>query len=281
MGSRAGVRRLLVALLCLSLVPLLTGCYVAVGSGQVETRAFDLEDFNLVSIGSAFEADVSYAETYGVSVTADANLFDHLDLVRRGDTLYIGLKPGVTLRRGTLQAAITLPHLEGVDVSGASSVTVAGFTDAPRFDAGASGASHLTLDSLTLGSCKFDISGASHLELVDLQTDDADFEISGASRVNGWLLMRDGDLDVSGASQLTLRGSAKILELGASGASNLELNAFPMTGVDLVLSGASRAAVDVSERLDLELSGASTLYYAGSPHLGRVDVTGASTLVQR
>jgi hypothetical protein len=275
------VRRLSVALLCLILVPLLTGCYYAAGSGQVETRAFEIEDFNRVSVGSAFQADVSYGEAYQVSVTADANLFNYLDVVQRGNTLYIGLKPRIALRHGTLQAVVTLPYLEGIDASGASSVTVAGFTDAPRFDVEASGASRLTLDTLTLGNSKFDISGASQVELLDLRADDADFEVSGASRVNGRLLMRNGDLDVSGASQVNLRGSAGILKIEGSGASNLNLDGFPMADLDLSLSGASRGSVDISGRLDLDISGASTLYYAGSPKLGRVEVTGASTLVQR
>ena len=281
MGARFRLRPLFVALLCLCLVPLLTGCYFTAGSGQLETRDFDIQDFNKVSVSNAFEADVTYAETYSVSVTADANLFGYLEVVRRGGTLYIGLKPRVSLRSGTLQAAVTLPYLEGVDASGASTVSVAGFTDAARFDGEASGASRLTLDALVLGNCDFDISGASQLKLIDLNADDADFDVSGASRVNGRILMRNGDLEASGASQINLRGSAGILELKGSGASGLELGTFPLTDVDLELSGASHGTVDVSGRLDLDLSGASTLYYTGSPKLGRVEVTGGSTLVQR
>jgi hypothetical protein len=278
---RSRVRRGFLALLWLGLVPLLTGCYYTAGSGLVETRAFEIADFDRVAISSAFEADVSYGETCDVSVTADANLFNYVDVVRHGDTLYIGLKPRLTLRHGTLQAAVTLPHLEGIDASGAASVSVAGFTEATRFDAGASGASRLTLDTLTLGNSKFDISGASQLELRDLYADDADFEVSGASRVSGVVSMRNGDLDASGASQITLRGSAGVLTIEGSGASNLSLDDLPMAGLDLSLSGASRGAVNVSGQLDLDISGASTLYYSGSPKLGRVDVTGASTLVQR
>jgi len=280
-GQRSSARRLLVALLCLSLVPLLSGCYVAAGSGQVETRAFNIDGFTRVSVGSAFEADVSYAETYDVSVTADANLFNYVEVVRRGNTLHIGLKPRIALRHGTLQAVVTLPYLEGIDASGASKVSVAGFTDAARFDAEASGASRLTLDALTLGNSKFDISGASQVELVDLHTGDADFEVSGASRVNGVLVMRNGDLDASGASQIILRGSAGALKIDGSGASNLELDGFPAADVEMSLSGDSRGSVAVSGQLDLDISGASTLYYTGSPRLGRVEVTGASTLVQR
>jgi len=99
--------------------------------------------------------------------------------------------------------------------------------------------------------------------------------------VSGALEMRNGDLNLSGASQLTLDGSAGNLELEASGASKLELAAFSLNDVDLVLSGASQGAVNLSGRLDLDLSGASILYYQGTPQLGRVDISGASTLVQK
>jgi hypothetical protein len=47
------------------------------------------------------------------------------------------------------------------------------------------------------------------------------------------------------------------------------------------VSGAGQANVFVNGKLDAELSGASRLEYGGKPVLGKVEVTGGSTLKQK
>jgi hypothetical protein len=47
------------------------------------------------------------------------------------------------------------------------------------------------------------------------------------------------------------------------------------------LTDASHAVINVSTRMDVNLSGASTLEYAGSPKLGKLEMSGGSTLNQR
>ena len=47
---------------------------------------------------------------------------------------------------------------------------------------------------------------------------------------------------------------------------------------DIELSGASNAAVNITDEMDIKLSDASKLEYAGQPVLSGVDISGASTL---
>jgi hypothetical protein len=54
-----------------------------------------------------------------------------------------------------------------------------------------------------------------------------------------------------------------------------------MQNVDVEASGASRAEVNASGRLDAEASGASTVLYSGDPTLGRTNTSGASTIRAR
>jgi hypothetical protein len=210
------------------------------GSGNVVTEEQDVTGFDRVNASHAFHVDITQAEEFQVVVRIDDNLRQYLRVVKRGSTLEIGLEPGGvrSIGRATLEAEVTMPELTGVHLSGASHVTIAGFSSANPLDVDASGASEL----------RGDIAAA-----------DARFSVSGASRV-------------------TLSGSADDLTVEASGASRVDLSDFEVADAEIELSGASRATVSASGRLDARSSGASHLTYLGSPALGEIETSGASSI---
>lgn len=236
-------------LLCLLIAVAASGCcgpialggVGLVGSGRTVTREMDLAGFSHVQAGSAFVVDIKQASTYRVTVTVDDNLADYLDVSVSGDSLRLRLKPGHSYSRGTLRAEVTMPTLRGIDLSGASQATLAGFESA---------------ESLGLN-------------------------LSGASILRGSIEAGDVRLEASGASTVELTGAGDTLSGMGSGASAIRLADFPVGDADISLSGASRADLDVRGRLNADLSGASHLEYAGSPTLGRTQTSGGSTISAR
>jgi hypothetical protein len=217
----------------------LTGCGGWVtGSGKVETREMNFTDFTALDIDSAFEVDITQDDAYRVTITTDDNLFDYVNVNQSGKTLHIGLKQPYAYMRTTRKATITMPALQQLELSGASRAKVSGF----------------------------------------IATSPLEMDISGASKASGSLKMADGKFEVSGASTLELSGAGQNLSLEISGASTLKLGEFTAAKAVVNVSGASRATVNVTGRLDAEVSGASTLTYLGNPTLGDIEVTGASTL---
>ena len=85
-------------------------------------------------------------------------------------------------------------------------------------------------------------------------------------------------LTLSGASRCELAGSAANININASGASQINAPDFQLQNTDIVLSGASHAAINTAGTLNVELTGASSLDYSGSPSMGKVNVSGASSL---
>jgi hypothetical protein len=133
---------------------------------------------------------------------------------------------------------VTLPELAALDLSGACQATITSFQSANPFDA----------------------------------------DVSGASQLRGNIEVGDARFDVSGASQVTLRGSAGEVTVDASGASSVDLADFPLANANVKAGGASEVTVNASGMLDVDASGASNVYYAGSPTLGTIDTTGASNV---
>lgn len=234
-----------IALVLLPAVALLAGCAAlrassVTGSGNIVTQEKTLTGFDKVEVSHAFRANISQGDSFGVLVRIDDNLVKHLQVVKQGRTLKIGLKPNLRLRitEATREAEVTLPELTGLDLSGASRGTLSGFGSTKALDV--------------------DVSGASHL-LGNIEAGDVQFDVSGASEVN-------------------LSGSAQDVGIDASGASTVKLADFPAKGATVDASGASQVTVNAGGRLDADASGASYVHYLGGPTLGAIETSGASSV---
>jgi hypothetical protein len=259
------VKKLAISLALVAFISVLAvtiGCgAVVIGSGETATWVMDYSDFNKLEVSSAFELEVVRDDAYLVRITIDKTLYEYLKIDQRGNTLRIGLKPNHTYSGTTQQAVVHLPDLQRLELSGASKAVVSGFSVAHSLD--------------------FELSGASRLGLGPTIAGNGGFKLSGASSASGQIQMDDGHFDLSGASSLELQGSGDDITIGASGASSVSLPDFAVATADVDLSGASHAVISVSSRMDIKLSGVSTLEYSGDPKLGSLNVSGGSTITRR
>lgn len=240
----------------------ITGCTGTLGTpvsgnGHLENQAFDFVGFNKLEISHAFVVEITRSDSFSIRITADSNLFEYMDIKKLGTTLYVGLQKNHTYFDTTQRAYITMPDIRGLVASGASRVDMTDFN--------------------STNDLKLEASGASQLELIDIEAGDTNIEVSGASRIFGKLLMQSGNFNVSGASTLELEGTAENIKADISGASSGKLEAFSIVDANMAVSGTSNATINLSGRLDADVSGASRLYYMGNPTLGDIEVTGAST----
>jgi PBP1b-binding outer membrane lipoprotein LpoB len=244
------------AVLALSL--LVPGCSI-VDAGPVTTRTFDYVGFDAIEVSSAFQAEIVQSNTWNISITAQENLFDHLNINIIGSTLKINLDGWGSWPWGYHQpkARITMPELYAFKLSGASKGSVSGFKS-----------NHDT---------NVFVSGASKLD-INLEAYDTRIDVSGASRINGRLNAHDMNLKVNGASRAELSGSGNALAIQASGASRADMENFTINDASVDLSGASRVTISPSGKMSVSVSGASSLVYTGNPQLETIDVSGSSTI---
>ncbi len=253
-------KSILIVALVIALCLPLAGCF-SIGyfpaTGPVETRDYPNQGFNSIDISNAIEFEINQSESYSLSITAQESIFSQLDIRQSGNTLEIRLKPG-TNTNASIKAAVTLPVLSKLVVSGASRGSARGFRSTGEF--------------------QLDQSGASQLE-IDMETGKTQIEVSGASRLSGNLRAQDTRIEMAGASRCELIGSAGTSNLEISGASHLRSPEFQMQDVTASVSGASQVTIYTSKTLSVDLSGASSLHYRGNPILSKVSVSGASRLV--
>lgn len=233
-----------------------------VGSGNLDTQEKDFSDFTAIDVRNAFDVEITKSISYSISITADDNLFDYIEVSKTDDTLTIGLQWGYNYQSVILRAEITMPELSELEFSGATHGTVVGFSSSHEFALVLSGASSLHMGDISVGDVEADISGASYL--------------NGNLTANG-----DATFVVSGASSVELVGEANDLVATVSGASHLELSEFPVHNAIINLSGASHSTVNLDGRLDAVVSGASHLLYIGNPTLGNIVTSDVSTVKEK
>ena len=215
------------------------GFYFLPSAGASETQTMNFSGFTAVNVGSAFRVTITHSNSFTVRITANEKEFDQIEVNQTGDILKIDIRPGNFTGITNTAAQITMPELNSVTLSGATQGSAAGFRSTMPFVAQLSGASSLTL---------------------------TDFQAGNVTA------------DLSGASTLSAAGSADDLVSVVSGASSLNLTNLAVNNASMNLSEASHAQIDVSGRLDAELSGASSLQYIGQPTLGNISTSGESTV---
>ena len=262
MATRKVAPGLVTVAVIMGLLASVAGCGGSLtGSSNIMTREMYYSGFTKLDVSSEFEVDISRGNSYFVSITANDNLFQHLDIRQEGKTLHIGLKQPRIYVRTTQKAAIVMPDLYRLELSGASKGEVSGFSSENPMEFGLSGASSLYINSFEAG--------------------DAEFDISGASKVSGSIKMADCNFVVSAGSTVELDGSAGDVTIEASGASKVRLPDFLVDNARVSLSRVSKATINAGGRLDGTVSGASELSYVGNPTLGSLIISGASEIKKR
>jgi hypothetical protein len=211
-----------------------------VGSGDLVTQQKDYIDFSTMEVSSGFEVEISQSSSYSISVTADDNVQDHIQVSKSGDTLKVGLEIGISFQSITLQIEIDMPELNSLELSGGSQGIIEEF---------------ISSDELSV-----DLSGGSQLRGTFTTTEDVNFELFGGSQLDDF----------------TGEANDAIIEL--SQGSQLDLSEFVVNNSNVNLRGGSQATINLNGRLDANLTGGSTLEYIGEPTLGDIEVSDGSTV---
>ncbi len=190
----------------------------ALADGTETVTEYALANFTKIEGSGAFQIAVSEAPAYQVQLRVPRRIQDYVAVAVEGDTLHIGLKPGVTITGlGIYRATITMPKLTAIHTSGAARVEFMGFSG-DDLTIGSSGAASILGSGGSYRRLLVDSSGASVIGLTDLPVVEARIRSSGAGVVR--LSMQGGELsgELTGAVRLFYSGSVKKADVQTSGA---------------------------------------------------------------
>jgi hypothetical protein len=255
--------KIVIALIAILIIAgLAGGCTINYREDKMETKNYDITGFTRIEAGGAIKINIERAANFQVTVAADD--IDHITVEKSGDTLFIkrqGIEWFTPFHHRPV-ATIYLPVLTGLNIYGASEGNVNNFDTGADLEITASGATHVRVGNVTAGKVTLKIYGASSLTGDIKAQHEVKFEASGASKIE-------------------LSGAATDARLSVYGASKAELGNYPLQNASLEISGASNAIVNLNGKLDANVSGASHLYWSGTPLMGNISTSGASTIGAR
>jgi len=208
-------------------------------SDKLTEKEYNLTDFNSVQISNSFKVEIIQSKEYRVEVTYNEDLEDHVEVVKKGDVLKLGLSQGYYYGNYNLSAKIYMPTIESINASGASVIK---------------------FDEFDVSDLSIDLSGAS--------------KITGGVDVAS-----DFSIESSGASLIALEGTAKNMTLDLSGASSFKGKELLIDeNLTVECSGASNVKLTANGNVEADLSGASVFYCYGNGVIVKQDTSGASVI---
>ncbi|MFC2139836.1 head GIN domain-containing protein [Bacteroidota bacterium] len=209
-------RLLIFALIGLSLV----GCRLwgVRGSGHLEREVRDVEDFNEIDVGGAFNVDINVSDDYYLEIIADDNLLQYITTRVKGRKLIIEERKDLNPRRD-IKIKIGVPNLERLESSGANDIWADGINE-DSFEVGMSGAGSIEL----LGDVNkiwIEISGAGSIDARKLYAKDAKVYISGAASAEVYA-SESLDAEVSGVGSIEFYGDPSDVKTDISGIGSID-----------------------------------------------------------
>lgn len=215
-----------------------TSCLTIIkGNGNVVKEERNIAEFSGIYVSSAINIILEKGDQQKVEVETDENIMEHISTEVNGNVLRVKIKDALTIRKATkMNVYVTYTELNKLRASGASSIK---------------GDEEINAKDLAIGT-------------------------SGASDINININSENTIVDVSGASDLIIEGKTNVLKGEVSGASNFIAKNLVSGKAFLEVSGASDAKINVTEEMNVDVSGASTLKYSGNPGVRKVESSGAS-----
>ena len=257
------------------------------GSGNIQTRDYDLKNFRAIHLGGSGSLSVQQTGEESIRVETDDNLFEYLRVELRGSELYLGTANLVSLHptRG-IKYYVTVRDIEAVSLAGSGEIMTSSLNaDRLRFemsgsgdlDTGAltvtsgfslkiSGSGKMDVQSVHSGEAGINITGSGKIRIPEISNRQTSIDISGSGDIRMQKLETERiQTRVSGSGDLEIAGKAAEQELVISSAGKYQCEFLESSRADIKISGAGSARVNVSERLDARISGSGSILYRGKP----------------
>ncbi|MDH3612415.1 MAG: DUF5666 domain-containing protein [Gammaproteobacteria bacterium] len=150
-------------------------------TGNTAKLEYDLSDFTRISVPTVFNVTVTRGPDFSIEVTIDEEVANRVDVTQTGSTLNIALSSGDG-NIGTLEAFVTMPVLDRIDLTGVVNATLNDFNQS-QITVNVGGVSRLRGNALTIDNLTASVSGVSLLDFGDIRPiGNANIDVSGVSQ---------------------------------------------------------------------------------------------------
>lgn len=175
--------------------------------GPVVVKDMELSDFSSIVVNGHSDLNFSQADAFSVSVTANEEVFEHLNYHVDNNVLYITHKNNVNIRAEKYEVTVSLPFVESITVNGAADVNqVGGYKAEKDLKVMVNGAGDLSFAGVSVPSLSCTVNGAADVKASALDVDNLSISINGAGDAVLSGKAAKASFSVSGAGDIDARG---------------------------------------------------------------------------
>ena len=211
------------------------------GSGPITEEIRVIGYFDDLRIQENYSVYIKQDTFNQVLIRAEENLLAHIDTRKNGDKLTLTTRNSRCLRSDEqIEVFITTKGLNTIKLSSSGLVDIA---------------------NMDMSNLDLSISGSGGMSLRNLQTDDLNATITGSG-------------------QIELQGSGKRAEFKTTGSGTIRGVIFTVEDCLAEILGSGSIFIDVTNLLDVEISGSGSIHYSGNPPNVFSTVTGSGRLIK-
>jgi hypothetical protein len=212
------------------------------GNGEVITKVFQTSDYDKISGRNSLDIILVEGKEGTITVEAESNIMQHLEVEVKGDRLEIGIEDGynINTRKG-IQITVTVEKISSLNMAGSGDIT----------------------STIKLKSRNMNISVAGSGDIsVDVESEKLQVNIAGS-----------GDVKLSGRTEYL---DASVAGSGDISAFNLKAN-----NVDASIAGSGDVSVYCTGgELQASIVGSGDLRYKGAPSKIKKNIMGSGDITK-
>jgi hypothetical protein len=190
------------------------------GSGDFETRSYDLKDFDGIRINGVFEIEVTAGEDYSIEVEAEDNLFDYIIVETKRGELILDIDDDVEIETDEkMLVMISMPALVEIDGNGVYELRATGI-DNEKTEIYSQGVGSIELAGRT-EDLRVEAGGVGEVDLRDLVAQNADVRVEGIGDVYVFV-EQDLRARVSGLGDIVYAGNPESVDDHVDGFGSIE-----------------------------------------------------------
>lgn len=269
--------------LILTLLGILQGCNYKgkiVGNEELIKRTQKvISDYTKISLNSSIDIVLTDGEVGNITMEAESNLIDFIDIENRSGILYVGLKKNTNISiRKKMVVYIPVDKLSSIRSSGSGDIYVKKDLDIPDFTFSNSGSGDIIFKKVKAGQFTINSSGSGDILVQNVKADNVNLRLSGSNDVKMEIDAATTKADISGSSDLLLTGKTQNFTVDISGSSDIKVDKFIAENVEVSVSGSGTIALFANQTISASVSGSGDIYYKGNAQLISSKVSGSGTI---
>ena len=225
------------------------------GNGDVVTETREFPSFDRVANEGEFEIFIVQDEEYSVTIEAESNLIGRIRTNMNGNTLEVESRDNLRPSR-PMRLIIHTPHMNGISLSGS------GLID---------------LGHIVTGTLDVSLSGSGIIR-GEVEAEEVFLSMSGSGNSRIALECNYLETKISGSGEMFFNGNAHTASFNISGAGAIKAYDLYLSECRTKVSGSGDMYINVSDMLDVIISGSGSVYYLGYPEI-HTNISGSGQLV--